>query len=274
MDAFIRKYRGFVLSSLYLVIALLALGYATLISPREIAQESAGNLARILSGEIASLRKEQQAQEEVKKKPSVGIRSLPAFLEHINNTARETDIIIRELIPGKDGDLKFVLKVTSDYFKFLKLAAKLEKLNLTINDLQVRPYKMTATPPEHVIEFSLTPRGDAEPLSSDRFSKLDDLVSSESKRNPFQRFAFNAETKAVSRDIDLTWIYHMTSIGKSAGREVATIDNSDYFIGGKLKQGHIITAITGDEVRLEQKTDNGVETSFIRYRKPILDGAR
>lgn len=254
--------------------AMLALVYATLISPREIAQESAGNLARILSGEITSLKKEQQSQEESKKTPSVGIRSLPAFLEHINNTARETDIIIRELIPGKDGDLKFVLKVTSDYFKFLKLAAKLEKLNLTINDLQVRPYKMMANPPEHVIEFSLTPRGDAAPLSSDRFSKLDDLVSSESKRNPFQRFAFDVTTKAVSRDIDLTWIYHMTSMGKSGGREVTTIDGAEYFIGSKLKQGHVITAITGDEVRLEQKTDNGLETSFIRFRKPIIDGTR
>lgn len=274
MDAFIRKYSSFIMSSLYLVMGLLALGYATLISPREIAQEGAANLARILSGEIATLKKEQSAREEVKNKPSNGIRSLPAFLEHINNTARETDIIIRELIPGKEGDLKFVLKVTSDYYKFLKLAAKLEKLNLTINDLQVRPYKMTATPPEHVIEFSLTPRGDAEPLASDRFSKLDSMVSSESKRNPFQRFAFNAETKAISRDIDMTWIYHMTSIGKSGGREVATIDGSDYFVGDKLKQGHVVTAIAGDEVRLEQKTDNGTETYFIRYRKPIIDGPR
>ncbi|HRQ79543.1 MAG TPA: hypothetical protein PKZ97_00330 [Azospirillaceae bacterium] len=274
MDEFVRKYQGFILSSLYLVLALLALGYATLISPREIAQESAVKLAAMLNSEIASLKKEQQVREETKKQPSVGVRSLPAFLEHINNTARETDIIIKELIPGKDGDLKFVLKVTSDYFKFLKLAAKLEKLNLTINDLQVRPYKMMANPPEHVIEFSLTPRGDAEPLSSGRFSNLDELVSSQSKRNPFQRFAFNSETKAISRDIDLTWIYHMTSVGKSGGKEVTTIDGAEYFVGGRLKQGHVITAITGEEVRLEQKTDNGLETSFIRFRKPIIDGAR
>lgn len=272
MDEFLRKYSAFVWSSLYLTCALMLLGYATLVSPDQIAKESAQELFRLMKAEIDPLKKELAAKaKNAGDEEDAGIKSLPLFLTHINNTAKETGVIIKELTPSRTGDLRFILKVATDYRTFLKLAARLEALNLTINDLQVRPFKPTATPPEHAIEFSLTPRDNAAPLGGERLAGLKDLVMAPDMRNPFQRFAFNAKTRTVSRDIDLTWINKLSGIGKSGNQREATIEGRDYRVGDTLPGGQTITAIDADVVHLSRETPDGTETFVLRYQKSPFD---
>jgi hypothetical protein len=226
MDAFIRKYQSFVLSSLYLVFGLLMLGYSTLYSGKEIAIQDARILTQQLTAEKAVLDKKLKDREAAEKQTTSpqGIQSMPAFLEHINRVAQNTDVIINELTPSKDGELKFVIKMASSYFTFLRFAAGLESLNVSINDLAVRPYDNSKTPPIHAIEFSLTPRGDAEPLTGERLAALQAAVKEQNKRNPFQRFAYNVNTKRVTAEVDLTWIHKLSGIGRLGDKKVATIN--------------------------------------------------
>lgn len=274
MDAFIRKHHAFLLSTLYLIVGLILLGYSTLYSGREVAIADALRLNRLIADENKALTEQVAKQKEVQALPQEGIRSLPAFLEHINSVAQKTTVIIKELTPSRDADLKFLLKITSDYMTFLRFAAELESLNLVINDLQVRPYDAGKTPPVHAIEFSITPRNDAAPMPDERILELRQQVAGQDKRNPFQRFAFNATTKEVSAEIDLTWIHKLSGVGRVGDRKVATInvknETRDYSVGDELEPGLLITGIENDRVQLQKKTPDGTARYVLRFRRSAV----
>lgn len=274
MDAFLRKHRAFLLSTLYLITGLMLLGYATLYSRRDVAIADALQLNRLVEEENRALAELAKKQKKAEAAPQEGIRSLPTFLERINSIAQKTTVIIKELTPSRDTDLKFLLKITTDYLTFLRFAAELESLNLVINDLQVRPYDPTKTPPVHAIEFSITPRNDAAPMSDDRVVALREQVASLDKRNPFQRFAFNATTKEVSAEIDLTWIHKLSGVGRVGDRKVATInvrnETKDYSVGDELEPGLTITAIENDRVQLQKKTGDGTVRYVMRFRRSAV----
>lgn len=276
MDAFIRKHSAFILSTLYLLTGLMLLGYSALYSGREVAIADALRLQAVLEEQNRSLTEQEKKLQEARAKPVEGVRSLPVFLEHINSVAQKTDVIIKELMPSRDGNLKFLLKITTDYMTFLRFAAELESLNLVINDLQVRPFDGSKTPPVHAIEFSITPRDDAAPLSNERIAALRDQVKTEDKRNPFQRFAFNAKTKEVSAEIDLTWLHKLSGIGRVGDRKVATInirnETKDYGVGDELEPGLYITAIQPDRVQLQRKTSDGTALYVLRFRRSAVGG--
>ena len=137
-------------------------------------------------------------------------------MRYINRIAQDTDVIIRELLPvqakgvGAGNELKFKLSVTTDYLTFLRFAARLESLNVGINDLQVRPFDPTKTPALHAIAFSITPRDDGKPLESARIVRIREQVAAKNKRNPFQRFAYSTSEPTPTPWIDLTWIYRLS----------------------------------------------------------------
>lgn len=273
MDSVLKSNASFALSLLYVVTGVVLLGYVAYYRPLEIAAADARRLATIIQSENAPLKEEEERRKKADADPDPGIRSLPTFLEHINRLAQDTNVIIRELMPSRDGALKFVLKINTDYLTFLRFAANLESLNVSINDLQVRPFDPSQTPPLHVIEFSITPRGDAAPLTSERIRALREQVAAKDKRNPFQRFAFIKETKQITPEVDLTWIHRLSGMGRIGDRRVATINTREFGVGDEIEKdsGLRITAIEADLVRLERQTSDGTTKYILRPRRSRLE---
>ena len=268
MEAFFQQYRNFLLSVLYVTAALLVAGYVTMYSARsaDIGKVIAAN--NVYAAENKALHDILNKKKESLKQDGGGqtaINSLPAFLERINNIAKQTEVIIRKLTPDKTSKYRFTLEIIDDYFKFIKFSSMLESLNVSIHDIQVHPYDMSKTPPLHAISFSLTPRADAEPLSS---SRLDDLwvkVDMMNKRNPFQRFAYNKNQQKILQEIDLTWVNKLSGIGKVGDNRYATIDGKDYNIDDKV-DGMKIIGIDADRVFLTKETPNGIEKYQLKFR--------
>jgi len=264
MDAFIRRNVSFLLSLSFLAFAVWLFGYSALDLKHENGLKQASAVEQALRTENDGLRALTKERETARAEgTNAGLQSLPIFLRHINDIASQTKVIIHELSPSHDNSLKFVLKITADYFTFLRFLSELEALNVIVNDLQIHPFDQRKTPPEHAIEFSITPRGNAEPLpnANERISKLRQQVAEPNKRNPFQRFAFDKDKKAVSQDIELTWLYRLTGVGRVGERKVATINGQDCSIGDVV-DGMSIVAIENDRVLL--KKDSATEGS-IKY---------
>ena len=112
----------------------------------------------------------------------------------------------------------------------------------------------------------ITPRDNAKPLSYERLENLKAAVANKGKRNPFQRFAFDTKERKVNPNIDLTWIYRLSSIGKDNIKgHYATIDKIDYYKDDKLGNKQI-TEIQADRVILSEDTQNGKQNYIIKFR--------
>lgn len=269
MEQFFAKNKSFVLSLVFMTAGIALFGYSNFVTPSRMAMEDARKISSALASDEDRLKKQlaeiERREAEVGTDASAGISSLPAFLERINDIAQTTRVIIDELMPSKDEQLKFSIKIRADYFTYLRFAAKLESLNVSIHDLQVRPFNPGVTPPIHAIEFSITPRDDAAPLESERLARMRARVEEKNKRNPFQRFAFNEASKEVLKQIELTWIYKLTGIGMSGGKRTATINGKDYAVDDEL-EGMKITAIETDRVMLRKTTTDGVTEYLLKRR--------
>lgn len=198
------------------------------------------------------------------------IVSLPEFLSRINVISKKTNVIIHELVPDKDHKIRFNLRIIEDYYKFVKFLSTLESLNVSIHDIEVHPYDLSKSPPLHVITFALTPREDAKPLSNDRLTSLMQRVEMKDRRNPFQRFAYNAKQNLISAEIDLTWVYKLSGIGKIGNTRYATIENKDYSAGDIL-EGMKLVDVQADRVLLKKKTANGIEKYQLKFRRKNKD---
>ncbi|MCP5142032.1 MAG: hypothetical protein H6980_06755 [Gammaproteobacteria bacterium] len=267
MNAFLERYRGLLVSSLFVVIAIIALGYA---KNYRVLQQTIDALAReraalVEDNERLSLRL-KVVKETKESTPTAGVQTMPVFLSRINNIANTTQVILRELVPDKENRYKFHLELHTDYFTFLRFMADLESLNTVINDLEVRPYDATQVPPVHVIRFSITPRNDAEPLDSERLRLLKQQVQKRDKRNPFQRFAFDHSRTQPKPVIDLTWIHLLTGIGKEDGRYYATIDRRDYYVGSVIEDRRV-TRIEADRIYMTRETRDGTQEYVLRFRE-------
>jgi len=269
MEQFIVKNRSFVLSLVFMTMGIALFGWSNFVTTSQLAMEDARKITNTLATDEERLKRQiaevERRKIEAGQDDSAGITSLPAFLERINEIAQTTKVIIDELMPSKDEQLKFSIKIRADYFTYLRFAAKLESLNVAIHDLQVRPFNPGVTPPIHAIEFSITPRDNAAPLESARLARMRDQVEEKNKRNPFQRFAFNESNKEVLKQIELTWIYKLTGIGMSGGKRTATINGKDYAVDDEL-EGMKITAVETDRVVLKKTTSDGVTEYLLKRR--------
>jgi hypothetical protein len=205
-----------------------------------------------------------KSQRKVDETIEARINSIPAFLQNINTLANTTNVIIRKLAPDDRNKLKFYLEMFSDYYTFVKFTSRLESLNVTIHDLEVRPYNDTKTPPIHLIKFTITPTDDAAPMSSRRLRVLASQVNQKNKRNPFQRYA--ARTGPARACIDQTWVFKLSGIGTINSKAVATISSVDYTVGDKIA-GMTVQSIKADRVELRKKTENGTECHILKFRK-------
>jgi len=264
MDAFIRNNAAFVLSTFFLLAALTFAGYALLYVPKQTGIADLKVMQAYLDKENRGLKSEQVSEGKKKKKVVNKLNSIPAFLQRINLLAHKTGVIIRKLVPDQFDKLKFKLEIFSDYYTFVRFASRLENLNVTIHDLEVRPYDNTKTPPIHFITFAITPTNDAEPLTFERLVWLTKRVAQKDKRNPFQRFA--ARTGRVKACIDQTWVYKLSGIGTINNKPFATINSVDYTIGDTLA-GMTVKSVKSDRVELSKQTGEGRECHILKFRK-------
>jgi hypothetical protein len=275
MDAFIRKYSRFLSSLMFLMMSLWALGYSVVLSRLDAGTSAATAFAHVFETENGVMNAEARKFQVTTQGAAQGIRSIPRFLMHLNRIANDTTVIIRELTPSRDAALKYEINIIADYWTFLRFAARLEALNVSINDLEVRPYNPTKTPPEHAISFSITPRNDAEELSGQRLETLAQQVASLDKRNPFQRFAYNSVDKKVDEYIELSWtgLYRLVGFAQLGEKKIATIskreNGRDYrreFSVGEELDGMTITEVKADRVVLTMKTANGLAKYVLKSR--------
>ncbi|MGN7610454.1 hypothetical protein ACQZV8_00025 [Magnetococcales bacterium HHB-1] len=289
MDAFIRKNSKLILSTLYMVAGLLALGYSILYSRLDAYTSDIQAVNQKISVENRviqdQLKKDQEAAANAQGKEDKNegrISSLPDFLLHINTLAKNNNVIIRKLVPDQEDQdggnsqalaisnpLKFRLEIITDFFTFLKFSLDLESLDTILDDLEVHRYDMTnPEKPLHFITFTLIPRNDAKPLKNKRLDELRAVIYNQGHRNPFRRLVV-LKGKPTT-DIDLTYLYRLTGIGTNPdGRRYATIDRKNYTENMKLG-GRLIKEIQMDRVLLiKRATQPGVpDKKFIlRFRK-------
>jgi hypothetical protein len=232
MDAFVRNNMSLVLSTVYLLVCCTIAAYATVYIPKASAVSDLKIANRLAATENRTLQTWLKSQKKSDATIEARINSIPAFLHNINTLAKATNVIIRKLAPDDRNKLKFYLEMFSDYYTFVKFTSRLESLNVTIHDLEVRPYDDTKIPPVHLIKFTITPTDDAAPMSNTRLAILASQANQKNKRNPFQRFS--ARPRPTKKCIDQTWVYKLTGIHTINNQAVATINSIDYKVGDKI----------------------------------------
>jgi hypothetical protein len=271
MDALLRKHQSLIFSTLYMVLGLMAAGYATVYSGKEAMIKDLRKVHRELKAEKKQLEELKKKESEETDKSKEDKNSLPVFLTNINRIAQNNKVIIRELSPNnEDNQLKFQLQLITDYFSFIRFTSELEALDIILDDIQLHPYDNGRTPPMHAISFSLIPRNNASPLSDDvRLKNLQEWVNKTDRRNPFQRFAYDTTLKRVRPVIDLTWIHKLSGLGRTkSNQKYASISRKKYFVGSKL-DGLIITAIDekNKQVSLEKRSEDGKVRYTLGFRQ-------
>ena len=268
MDAFVRKYQGFIVSLFFALGGIAALVYSAVISPAQVVQADMAQLVTIIQAENTNLSTiKKKAEDKEKTGNDRGIEKLPDFLRHINAIANATSVYVDELEPSQSGDIKFTIKLKTDFRTFIKFIQQLESLDVTINDMQIHPYDPTKKEmPVHFITFTITPRHNADEIHGDRITALQSAIAAKELRNPFQRFAYDPNKKAAVMKIDLTWEYKLSGIGQIGTSRIATIDSKDYSIGEFLGGDKKIDAVEADHVELSRPNGNVVDQYILKFR--------
>lgn len=267
MDAFIRANSAFLGSTLYLIVALLLAGYSIRYTQIEANYQAMSTAVNQLNAQTKKLKEKHQLQLEQQQsanKAEQGVSKMPVFLGQMNKIAKHNGVVVRSLVPDAQNKQKFTLEFIDTYATFLRFAAQLESFDTIINDMEVRPYDNSVTPPKHLVRFSITPRNNAQELDN----KRTDLLQAEVRkdvRNPFQRFAINPGATRQRGAIDLTWILKLTGIGKEGGEPYATIDRIRYNVGDSIRN-KVITRITNKRVYLHESSANGERDFVLKFR--------
>jgi hypothetical protein len=193
----------------------------------------------------------------------VELEIVPALLKRINDTCKAPEVIIRTLNPAKNNPFRFELNFIADYFDFLEVLSEFEKLNITIHQINIRPYEIKDTKPKHIINLDIEAIDGGEKLSKEDIEFLSTELFKKNKRDPFQRFAKIG--KKIKRLVDLTWMYKLSGIGKIDGKFVATIDRRVYYEGSSFKDMKI-SKITGSKVLLHKNGTNGRVNYILKFR--------
>ncbi len=269
MDAFIRNNQGLVLSTLYFAAALIVLGYAMGYSMLKVEAADLNIAANHLQVETAKLRTDIRQLTADREEVETAIDSIPAFLQHINTLAQLHKVIIRELLPDAENKLQYSMEIWVDYPTFLRFTASLESLNVSISDMEIRPYNLSKTPPVHIVTFNITPKNNAAPLKSERLERLQTAVAEQGKRNPFiRKVSLPGEEGPLF--IDLTWVHKLSLITRQGEKLVALIDGHDFAVGDKFSsvEGEItLSEITKGRVTFTKKTEKGAQKYVMKFRK-------
>ena len=207
--------------------------------------------------------KQLQTKEKIIETKEDNFSTIPKLLNRINNTCKAPNVIIRTLKPHANNPFAFELKFISNYFDFLKVLSEFEKLNIIINKIDIKPYEIKKINSKHIITLDIQAINGGEKISKEDVLFLNEELSKNSKRDPFQRFAKVGQT--IKRLVDLTWMYKLSGIGKIDGKYVATIDHRIYYKGSNFNGMKIIN-ITPKGIRLKKKTSNGTVNYILGFR--------
>jgi hypothetical protein len=268
LDSYIRNNLSLILSTLYFCTALLLMGYSLGYSVLSANAADLRAAANLLGAETVALGKEIKKEEVQKEEDVQAIKSIPDFLRRINDLARENKVIIRELVPDKTDKLKYQIIMWLDYPTFLRFTASLESLNVSISDMEIRPYNLAKTPPVHLITFNITPKNDAKELDIDeRYQRMHEGVAESGKRNPFIRLvALPGEGERLA--IDLTYVHKLALISRVGGKLLANIDGNNYAEGETFNSADgmlTVMKVESRRVTLVKKSKAGSRETVQEY---------
>jgi hypothetical protein len=145
--------------------------------------------------------------------------------------------------------------------------SEFEKLNIRFENISINEYETTLDNPKKVITLILKVTGDVENKHNRLEKKLEEIIMSSSSKNPFQRNMSDGKNK-VTRAINLTYIYKLSSVTPIKGNPFATIDNKDYHIGNRFLDKGIIKKIERGKVWIVKTLSNGTKQEyFIGFRR-------
>jgi len=220
-----------------------------------------------LSKHYASQKKELDIKiknlNKNKKENSNLLNSVPKTLVALNNTCKISNVVIRQIIPFKDNPFKFTLKFETTYFKFLKILSELEKLNIVMENIALDEYETTLDNPQKAITLIVKVIGDVENKEKLTSETLDNIITHNSSKNPFQTNILD-ENNVVVRAINLTYIHTLSSVGIYDTPPSATIDNHVYKVGDNFLDKGVIVKIEKGKVHISKELDGGgVQKYFI-----------
>jgi hypothetical protein len=260
----IKEYMSEIISTIAVVFSLGILYLGVYYIPTINYQDKVKDYNKELMRLYNTLKKENNAKEKQSKKEKEELKNVPDFLDRINNTCKYPSIMIHSLKPDMTNPFKFEISFIADYFKFLKALSEFEKLNISIDNIEIRPYKLDDNNPQNFVTLQITAINQGEKLSSEAVKFLDDEVAKKDKRNPFQRFAKIGVD--IVKLIDLTYIHKLSGISRVNGENIATIDHNQYTKGDTFA-GMMINHIDNSGIRLSKKDNNGITNYIIKFRK-------
>lgn len=276
MELFFQEKRRLVLSTLWLLFGILASGYSILYSPMEVVSKQLPGIRQKLIQQNEAIKELRTKQEEKVTKDDAGVSSMPTFLTRINLLAKENHVIINTLTPEGKKSPNYKIDFYADYYTFLKFIARLESLNVSLDDMQIHPYATDTKKdniPIHFISFTITPFKDAEQLPEEATKVILAKVQQKGMRNPFQRFAADPSKSKMEPFIDLTWVHTLGGFGTGPdGQPFAIINNFEYRKGGVL-DGRTITEIDrqAGRVIMEKPSDQGTIQKFVLKSRKVIE---
>lgn len=253
-----------VISSAFMILSLILLFVGVYYIPAQKYSTKLQEYNNQLNVLYQTIKTDNDKKAEKSKQEKEELKNVPNFLERINDTCKAPSILIHSLKPDTANPFKFEITFVADYFKFLKALSEFEKLNISIDTIDIRPYKIDENNPQNFITLQITAINEGEKLSEDAVKFLDYEIAREDKRNPFQRFAKLGVD--IVKIIDLTWVYQLSGISRINGENVATIDHNQYAKGDSF-EGMNINYIDSTGVQLSKKDDNGVTNFIIKFRQ-------
>ena len=259
----IKEYILDILSVIIFILSLVFLFYNVYYNPLLKYNKTIKILSSQYQKNEINLHKKINVTEDKKEEQIVALNTIPQLLMRINNTCKAPKVVIRTLIPHTENPFAFELKFISNYFDFLHVLSEFEKLNININKIDIKPYEIKNNNSKHIITLDIEAINGGDKLSKDDVAFLDLELNKTKKRDPFQRFAKIGNS--IKRLVDLTWMYHLSGLGKIDGNFVATINHRIYY-KGSLFNGMKVTNITSKGVVLSKDTSNGVVNYILNFR--------
>lgn len=250
-------------------------GYALFYKPLE---DSIAELHRVTQLETADVLKLQTWQSAIKrslknnKKKELAISSMLAFLSKMNVLFAKHNLVVKNVNPGNDHDLKMSFNLKTDYFKFIHFLADLELLNIVLERVDIYPFHNNKNPPYLSIKMAIGAPTNAPMANPIRLAALKKQLSTSSGRDPFtkkQKRQLRSASNRVTTNKELTWKYLLSGIGQLAnGEYFANINRRVYRVGDILEDKKI-REILNDRVNLIKQANTGTESYTLRFRKQL-----
>jgi hypothetical protein len=249
-----------IITSLILMASGVFLFYHAYYKPLIDYQKGVERLSELYKTQKKRLDIDLKKKEEATKAQDNTLNSVPRILKALNDTCRDSKVIIEKLEPSSDNPFEFTLHIITDYFKFIKILSEFEKLNITIKNIAIDEYETSLDNPKKTITLIVQVTGDVE-KNKDKAKEILDKIVVNNSRNPFQTSELNEHGVAV-RAINLTYIHQLSGMSLKKDNLSATIDNIVYHIGSKFRDKGVVEKIEKGKVRIFKKLENGMKQEY------------